>query len=72
VDLAGIRRPNGPKGTAFSPEAVSIQTIVAVKRDGEWLFAAFQNTRSSSVLPAGVNRPEGPMTAENRLIHPTS
>jgi hypothetical protein len=61
---AGQREP--------SPEAVSIQTIAAVKRDGEWLFAAFLNTRSSSVLPPGVNRlEEGPMTAENRLIHPT-
>lgn len=29
-----------------SPEAASIQTMVAVRRDdGEWCFAAFQNTR---------------------------
>ena len=28
-----------------SPQAVSIQRIVTVKRDGGWLFAAFQNTR---------------------------
>lgn len=35
-----------------SPERDSIQTLVAVKRDGEWLFAAFHNTR---VRPIGRN-----------------
>jgi uncharacterized protein (TIGR02246 family) len=28
-----------------SPERDSIQTLVAIKRDGEWCFVAFQNTR---------------------------
>jgi len=28
-----------------SPERRSIQTLVAVRRDGEWRFAAFHNTR---------------------------
>jgi uncharacterized protein (TIGR02246 family) len=37
------------KSTA-SPERDSIQTLVAVKRGGEWRFAAFQNTR---VRPMG-------------------
>jgi hypothetical protein len=63
---AGHREP--------SPEAVSIQTIrrrqaqrrVSVRR-------LLEHTRSSSVLPAGVNRPEeSPITADNHLIHPTS
>ena len=31
--------------TRPSPERDSIQTLVAVKRNGEWLFAAFHNTR---------------------------
>lgn len=35
-----------------SPERDSIQSLVAVKRDGEWLFAAFHNTR---VRPIGNN-----------------
>ena len=33
-----------------APERDSIQTLVAVKRNGEWLFAAFHNTR---VRPIG-------------------
>jgi uncharacterized protein (TIGR02246 family) len=28
-----------------SRRAISVQTFVAVKQDGRWLFAAFQNTR---------------------------
>lgn len=36
--------------TRPSPERYSIQTLIAVKRDGEWLFAAFHNTR---VRPIG-------------------
>jgi uncharacterized protein (TIGR02246 family) len=38
-------------GTIFPGEAAprpsrdSIQTLVAVRRDGEWCFSAFQNTR---------------------------
>jgi len=43
-------------GRAFeskpSPERDSIQTLVAVKRDGRWQFVAFQNTR---VRPMGQN-----------------
>jgi uncharacterized protein (TIGR02246 family) len=35
-----------------SPERDSIQTLVAVKRDGEWRFAAFHNNR---VRPIGRN-----------------
>lgn len=35
-----------------SPERDSIQTLVAVKRRGEWRLAAFQNTR---VRPMGRN-----------------
>jgi uncharacterized protein (TIGR02246 family) len=31
--------------SAASPERDSIQTLVAVKRHGDWRFAAFQNTR---------------------------
>ena len=38
-----------------SPERDSIQTLVAVRRDGEWRFAAFHNTR---VRPIG----RGPAT----------
>ena len=33
-----------------APERDSIQTLVAIKRDGEWRLAAFQNTR---VRPIG-------------------
>ncbi len=39
--------------TEPSPEAVSIQTMVAVKREGVWLFAAFQNTRVQQRPPGG-------------------
>lgn len=35
-----------------SPERDSIQTLIAIKRGGEWRFAAFQNTR---VRPMGRN-----------------
>lgn len=35
--------------TKPSPERASIQTLVAVKRDGEWLFAAFHNTRVRTI-----------------------
>jgi len=35
-----------------SPERDSIQTLVAIKRSGEWRLAAFQNTR---VRPMGRN-----------------
>jgi uncharacterized protein (TIGR02246 family) len=37
-----------------SPERDSIQTLVAVKRSGEWRLAAFQNTR---VRPMGRSAP---------------
>ena len=36
--------------TSPSPERDSIQTLVAVRRDGEWRFAAFHNSR---VRPIG-------------------
>ena len=42
--LRGKREP--------APERDSIQTLVAVKRDGRWRFVAFQNTR---VRPIGQN-----------------
>jgi uncharacterized protein (TIGR02246 family) len=35
-----------------SPERDSLQTLVAAKRDGQWRFIAFQNTR---VRPIGQN-----------------
>ncbi|MGH7231061.1 MAG: SgcJ/EcaC family oxidoreductase [Nitrospiraceae bacterium] len=38
--------------SAPSPERDSIQTLVAVKQDGEWRLAAFHNTR---VRPIGRN-----------------
>lgn len=38
--------------SAPSPERDSIQTLVATKRGGEWLLAAFQNTR---IRPIGRN-----------------
>ena len=38
--------------SAPSPERDSIQTLVAVKRDGRWRLVAFQNTR---VRPIGRN-----------------
>jgi uncharacterized protein (TIGR02246 family) len=38
--------------SAPSPRRDSIQTLVAVRRDGEWRFAAFQNTQ---VRPMGRN-----------------
>jgi hypothetical protein len=41
--------------TKPSPERDSIQTLVAVRRDGVWRFAAFHNTR---VRPIG----RGPST----------
>lgn len=34
--------------TECRPEDLSIQTRVAVRQDGRWLFRAFQNTRISS------------------------
>jgi uncharacterized protein (TIGR02246 family) len=38
--------------SAAAPERDSVQTLVAVKRDGVWRFAAFHNTR---VRPMGRN-----------------
>jgi uncharacterized protein (TIGR02246 family) len=40
--------------TEPSPERDSIQTFVAVKRNGEWLFAAFHNTRLRPIGNAGT------------------
>jgi uncharacterized protein (TIGR02246 family) len=37
-----------------APERDSIQTMVALKRDGQWRLVAFQNTR---VRPLGCNLP---------------
>jgi uncharacterized protein (TIGR02246 family) len=39
-----------PGNSKPSPERDSIQTLVAMKRDGDWRFTAFQNTR---VRPMG-------------------
>jgi len=36
-----------------SPERGSIQTLVAVKRDGEWRFAAFHNSRVRPISSFG-------------------
>lgn len=35
----------------LSPSRRSIQTLVAVRRDGEWKFTAFQNTRVFKITP---------------------
>lgn len=35
-----------------SPERDSVQTLVAVKREGRWLFDAFHNTRVRPIGPA--------------------
>jgi uncharacterized protein (TIGR02246 family) len=32
--------------TDLAPDRNSVQTLVAVKREGEWRLAAFQNTRA--------------------------
>jgi uncharacterized protein (TIGR02246 family) len=52
VHAAGSMIPRGATRTA--PERDSIQTLVAMKQDGRWLFAAFQNTR---VRPIGRSLP---------------
>ena len=47
-DVALIHATGGtvmPGKTKPSPERGSIQTLVAVKRDGKWRFAAFHNSR---------------------------
>jgi uncharacterized protein (TIGR02246 family) len=55
-DDAAVMHATGgtlPRGTSTpAPERRSIQTLVAVKRDGEWRLAAFQNTR---IRPIGRN-----------------
>jgi uncharacterized protein (TIGR02246 family) len=38
-----------------SPERASIQTLVATREDGEWRFAAFQNTRVRPMGPKLVS-----------------
>ena len=39
--------------TDLDPERNSVQTLVAVKRNGKWSLAAFQNTRATY-----INRPD--------------
>jgi uncharacterized protein (TIGR02246 family) len=50
VHATGSMIPRG--ATHAAPERDSIQTLVAVKHEGRWSFAAFQNTR---VRPIGRN-----------------
>ena len=52
VHASGSMIPRG--ATHAAPERDSIQTLVAVKQEGRWSFAAFQNTR---VRPIGRNLP---------------
>ena len=40
--------------TRSSPERDSIQTLVAVRRDGEWRFAAFHNSRVRPISGGGA------------------
>jgi hypothetical protein len=35
--------------TDLDPERNSVQTLVAVKRNGKWNLAAFQNTRATYI-----------------------
>ena len=42
-----------PGQTDLDPERNSVQTLVAVKRNGKWSLAAFQNTRATY-----IGRPE--------------
>jgi uncharacterized protein (TIGR02246 family) len=41
-----------PPDTAPDPEEKSIQTRVAVRREGQWLFSSFQNTRIGGFPPS--------------------
>ena len=53
TDVAVVHAHGGtvPRGKReAAPERDSVQTLVAVKRDGRWKFVAFQNTR---VRPIG-------------------
>ncbi|KHD75783.1 hypothetical protein MB27_21310 [Actinoplanes utahensis] len=53
-DLAFIVRTGcvlWPGETACTDEALSVNTNVAVKRDGRWLYTSFQNTRIRPLRP---------------------
>jgi uncharacterized protein (TIGR02246 family) len=51
--------------TDLDPERNSVQTLVAIKRNGKWSLAAFQNTRAIY-----IGRPEESqkLTAELRAL----
>ncbi|WP_328473051.1 SgcJ/EcaC family oxidoreductase [Actinoplanes sp. NBC_00393] len=55
LDLAIIVRTGcvlWPGETACTDEALSVNTNVAVKRQGRWLYTSFQNTRIRPLRPA--------------------
>jgi uncharacterized protein (TIGR02246 family) len=51
--------------TDLDPERNSVQTLVAVKRNGEWSLAAFQNTRATYI---GMPEESQKLTEELRTL----